>query len=319
MKKIIFFILFSGLVLADPSVSFSAETETKEQGPGSSEAIQGQQNPARQSDEQTSNETLQAKDFHAVSETEVSGATVSASMGDILTSSEGSNSVGTTQEKETTASGLPSEYSVAKKVLPNPPEESAVPASSDVMQKRWDALLSKEIAPGSISYTVKAGDSLYVIANKNHTTVAFIKKLNALESDTIYPNMKLKIQVEPFSMTVDKSDNTLTLYAGGSPIKKYRVATGKNNSTPVGEFKIVNKLVNPTWFKAGAILPPGSPKNALGTRWMGFDKPAYGIHGTIEPKTIGTQVSEGCIRMLNQDVEEIYAMVPAGTKVIVQD
>jgi lipoprotein-anchoring transpeptidase ErfK/SrfK len=52
---------------------------------------------------------------------------------------------------------------------------------------------------------------------------------------------------------------------------------------------------------------------------MGFDKPAYGIHGTIEPKSIGTQASEGCVRMLNKEVEELYSLVPVGTKVTIQD
>jgi len=52
---------------------------------------------------------------------------------------------------------------------------------------------------------------------------------------------------------------------------------------------------------------------------MGLDKPAYGIHGTIEPKSIGTQASEGCIRMLNEEVEELYSIVPVGTKVIIED
>ncbi len=200
-------------------------------------------------------------------------------------------------------------------------EKRSVPVSSkpEDMEKRWNALFSKEITPGSISYTVKSGDSLYVIASKNHTTVALIKKLNNLKNDNIYPDMKLKLMTAPFSMTVDKSDNTLTLSLDGQPIKKYSVATGKKNSTPAGDFKIVNKLVHPTWFKTGAILPPGSPKNALGTRWMGFDKPAYGIHGTIEPKTIGAQASEGCIRMLNEDVEEIYDIVPVGTQVKVEE
>lgn len=187
------------------------------------------------------------------------------------------------------------------------------------LQRRWKALFSKEIGPDSAAYTVKPGDSLYVIARKNHTTVDFIKKINSLTSDNIYPGMKLKIHTAPFSIQIDKSKNILILYSNGEAVKKYSVATGKKNSTPVGEFKIKDKLVNPTWFKTGAILPPESPENALGTRWMGFDKPAYGIHGTIDPKSIGTQASEGCIRMLNEDVEELYSMVPDGTKVTIQD
>lgn len=201
---------------------------------------------------------------------------------------------------------------------PAKPEISSALNAAE-MQKRWRALFSKEITPDSIAYTVKPGDSLYVIARKNHTTVDLIKKINGLKSATIYPKMKLKIHTAPFSVTVDKAKNTLVLYSGDVPVKKYSVATGKKNCTPVGTFKITDKLVNPTWFKTGAILPPGSPKNALGTRWMGFDKPAYGIHGTIEPKTIGTQASEGCIRMLNEDVEELYSIIPVGTKVTIQD
>jgi lipoprotein-anchoring transpeptidase ErfK/SrfK len=191
--------------------------------------------------------------------------------------------------------------------------------NTTAMQERWKAIFSKEITPGSISYVVKPGDSLYVLARKNHTTVDLIKKINGLKGDNIYPKMKLKIYTAPLSIEIDKSKNVLVLYADGKAVKKYSVATGKNNCTPVGEFKITDKLMNPTWFKTGAILPPGSPENALGTRWMGFDKPAYGIHGTIEPKSIGTQASEGCVRMLNEEVEELYSLVPPGTKVTIQD
>ena len=98
-------------------------------------------------------------------------------------------------------------------------------------------------------------------------------------------------------------------------IKTYIVSTGKDNCTPVGVFKIVNKLANPTWFKAGAVVSSGSPENVLGTRWMGFDLAGYGIHGTTEPKDLGKQVTQGCVRLSNSDVEELYNIVPTGTEV----
>jgi lipoprotein-anchoring transpeptidase ErfK/SrfK len=232
-------------------------------------------------------------------------------------------------KSETSSSGALGE-TLAKKpsVIPakkERPEEAPVKKeisstlNTAEMQKRWKALFSKEITPDSEAYAVQPGDSLYVLAKKHHTTVDFIKKINDLKSDNIYPKMKLKIHTAPFLIRIDKSKNILVLYSNDEAVKKYSVATGKKNSTPVGEFKIMDKLVHPTWFKTGAILPPGSPENALGTRWMGFDKPAYGIHGTIEPKSIGTQASEGCIRMLNEDVEELYSIVPVGTQVIIQD
>lgn len=202
-----------------------------------------------------------------------------------------------------------------KKVARRPVQD----VSMEEMKKNWEALFSKEMTPESILYTVKSGDSLYVIALKNHTTVDLIKKTNKLESDTIYPGMKFKINTAPFSILISKSRNTLTLFLKDKPIKEYSVATGKKNSTPAGTFKITAKLVNPTWFKTGAILPPGSPENSLGTRWLGFDKPGYGIHGTTEPESIGKQVSDGCVRMLNEQVEELYGIVPVGIQVTIQD
>ncbi|MFH1208860.1 MAG: L,D-transpeptidase family protein [Candidatus Omnitrophota bacterium] len=220
---------------------------------------------------------------------------------------------------ETSASKASTEVLAGKVAEAPVKKETSSALNPAEMQQRWKALFSKEMTPDSIAYTVKSGDSLYMIAKKNHTTVDFIKKINDLKSDNIYPKMKLRIHTAPFLIRIDKSKNVLVLYSNDEAVKKYSVATGKKNCTPVGEFKITDKLVHPTWFKTGAILPPGSPENALGTRWLGFDKPAYGIHGTIEPKSIGTQVSEGCIRMLNEDVEELYSIVPIGTKVIIQD
>ena len=98
------------------------------------------------------------------------------------------------------------------------------------------------------------------------------------------------------------------------------VSTGKNNCTPVGDFKITNKLLNPTWFKKGDnVISPADPKNALGTRWLGINVPGYGIHGTIEPQNLGKQVTEGCVRMSNSDVEELFIIVPTGTEVTIVD
>ena len=66
---------------------------------------------------------------------------------------------------------------------------------------------------------------------------------------------------------------------------------------------------------------PGGPRNPLGARalylWQNNKDTLYRIHGTIEPWTIGTSVSSGCIRMINQDVIDLYERVPLGTKVVV--
>jgi lipoprotein-anchoring transpeptidase ErfK/SrfK len=97
------------------------------------------------------------------------------------------------------------------------------------------------------------------------------------------------------------------------------VATGINGSTPIGAFKIINKLKNPVWYKAGAVVPSGSPENILGSRWMGISLPGYGIHGTTEPETIGKHITAGCIRMEEPHIRELYAVLPIGTEVTIID
>jgi len=200
------------------------------------------------------------------------------------------------------------------------------PNSGEVMnwQKKIEdlnikLLFSPTITPKSILYEIKPGDTLAKIAKEFKTTVDLIMKNNNLINDRIVPGHKIKVWTAPFNILVDKSGNILMLKCDEEVIKNYIVSTGKNNSTPVGTYKITKKLLNPTWFKAGAVVPPGSSENVLGTRWMGFDLAGYGIHGTTEPQSLGKQVTQGCVRMSNSDVEELYSIIPVGTEVTIVD
>lgn len=180
-------------------------------------------------------------------------------------------------------------------------------------------LFSPGITPKSLSYEIKPGDTLTKIAREFKTTIDLIKKSNGLNSDKIVPGKKIKVWNTPFNLLVDKSQNTLILKSDEEIFKTYIVSTGTNNSTPVGNFKIVTKLENPTWFKAGAVVPPGSPENLLGTRWLGFNLAGYGIHGTNEPQSLGKQATQGCVRMANPEVEELYTIIAEGTEVTIVD
>lgn len=181
-------------------------------------------------------------------------------------------------------------------------------------------ILSSQAVPGlSQEYIIQPLDNLTKISKQFNTTVDLIKKINNLASDKINPGRKLKIWTGKFSVLADKSQNILMLKCNDEIIKTYNVSTGLNNSTPVGTFKITTKLVNPVWYKSGAVVPPDSPENILGTRWMGFDLEGYGIHGTTSPESIGTQATAGCVRMLNNEVEELYTFLPQGTEVTIVD
>lgn len=180
-------------------------------------------------------------------------------------------------------------------------------------------LFSSRVDENSIEYVVKPNDALEKIAKQFNTTVAAIKRSNGLKSDIIQLNQKLKVNNCKFSISVDKSQNILLLKRGDEVVKTYIVSTGSNNSTPIGSYKIINKLENPTWFKSGAVIAPDSPDNVLGTRWLGFNLKGFGIHGTTEPENLGKQVTLGCVRMKNEEVDELYDIVPVGTEVIIVD
>ncbi|OHB72615.1 MAG: hypothetical protein A2W23_09295 [Planctomycetes bacterium RBG_16_43_13] len=143
----------------------------------------------------------------------------------------------------------------------------------------------------------------------------------------IHPAQKLKILKGKFSIYIQKSKFNLQLLYDGSVVKEYKIAIGKDEETPTGKFTIETTEKNPTWYmtdkKTGKkeAIKYGDPRNILGDRWMGFNKPnsSYGIHGTTDDASIGTRASSGCIRMHNNDVIELYEIIPSGADVTIKD
>lgn len=181
-------------------------------------------------------------------------------------------------------------------------------------------LFSPVFTQDFLVYEVRKGDTISALAKRFNTTADLITRMNGLKDSIIRVGTKLKISKAGFSIVIDKSQNILTLKSDGEIMKTYKVSTGKDSCTPVGSFQITNKIVDPLWYPpAGGVIKAGDPKNVLGSRWLGLSKPSYGIHGTIEPESIGRSVTEGCVRMKNSDVEELSIIVPEGTEVVIMD
>ena len=210
--------------------------------------------------------------------------------------------------------------SMYRMLLERFPDSPLVPQTQARLGEINIALLfSPTVTELDTVHVVKPGDTIGKIASTYSTTIELIKRANRLKSDVIRPEQKLKILKGKFSIVVDKSQNQLLLTSDNQFIKTYPVATGKDNSTPVGTFKVVNRIPNPVWYAEHAVVPPDSPENILGTRWLGIDKQGYGIHGSIDPNAIGHQVTAGCVRMTNKDVEELFDIIPVGTEVTIVD
>ncbi len=197
------------------------------------------------------------------------------------------------------------------------------PQIKDIQRQIWDLNVAVIFSPLPVHqtelYMVEPGDTLKKIAQKFGTTIELLKRRNHLQTSRIKAGDKLSVWLGSLTITIDKSDNTLTLKNGEEVVKVYPVSTGKNASSPTGHFTIKDRYTDPVWFHKGDVVAARDPKNYLGTRWLGFDLPKYGIHGTIEPGLIGQQVSSGCIRMRNEDVQELYEMIPIGTNVTIEE
>ncbi len=180
--------------------------------------------------------------------------------------------------------------------------------------------------PESKYYTVEPGDTMIGIGVKLNTTQGLLTRANSIDDPgSLRPGQRLKYTPKDFRIIVDREKCRLYLLDSDGLFKMYRVGLGMPGyETTPGRYTIGNKQQDPTWFKPGSEpVPPGDPRNELGTRWMPLvpleeGLPSdLGIHGTIAPETVGKYESHGCPRMLKDDLEELYDLVVRSTPVTI--
>ena len=131
----------------------------------------------------------------------------------------------------------------------------------------------------------------------------------------------------PGTIIVETSERHLYLIQSETRALRYGIGVGREGFTWQGLLKITNKAEWPDWhpppemIQRQPYLPrfmAGGPGNPLGARAMHLGATVYRIHGTNAPETIGHAVSSGCFRLVNEDVIDLYARVPMGTRVVVR-
>jgi lipoprotein-anchoring transpeptidase ErfK/SrfK len=130
----------------------------------------------------------------------------------------------------------------------------------------------------------------------------------------------------PGTIVIDTPHTYLYLVLGGGKAMRYGIGVGREGFTWSGVQTISRKQEWPDWIPPAEMIQrqpylprfmAGGPGNPLGARAMYLGNTVYRIHGTNAPDTIGHQVSSGCIRMINEDVTDLYGRVNIGTKVVV--
>ena len=218
----------------------------------------------------------------------------------------------------------------------------------DAQDKKKAAILAEELSeivlfdkrivandPFSTSYTIKANDALERIVRKQDvkTEWRFLTRINGIKNpNMIRPGQRLKLPVGSFHAVVDKDTYRLDLYQDNGDervlVKCFDVGLGEFGSTPTGLFRVDpgSKLINPEWInpRNRKKYSPDDPANPIGEHWIGIkgmekhnkDLQSFGIHGTIDPDSIGKDMSMGCIRLRPKDVELIYEVVTQGNSTI---
>tara|TARA_R110002072_G_scaffold228234_3_gene385038 strand:+ start:7368 stop:8600 length:1233 start_codon:yes stop_codon:yes gene_type:complete len=181
---------------------------------------------------------------------------------------------------------------------------------------------------GARSYTVQSGNQLDSIARKFRKdgikieagTIAVLNRIS--NPNLLRVGQKLKIPVAPISAVLEKRSYALMLFVGDELLRLYWVGHGKNDRTPVTTFTVIAKQARPDWTAPdGNVYAYGRKENILGEYFIKFGHDQYsgfGAHGTPMPETICTQSSMGCLRMFDQDIAELFEILPRGANVVVQ-
>lgn len=167
-------------------------------------------------------------------------------------------------------------------------------------------------------HLVQPGETLESISREYQVPWAYLSRLNRVRPSELQAGSELKVVRGPFGAVVDLSLMKLTVHAHGWYIQHYQIGTGKDDSAPVGQFEVKEKLENPVWYRPeGGVVAADDPTNPLGEYWIGLGD-HLGIHGTIDPTSIGRSVSRGYIHLDDKDIEEVFGLLIRGSEVIIR-
>lgn len=202
-------------------------------------------------------------------------------------------------------------------------------------RQQWEKLqalndarvFSRRSAAGFRQLIVRKGESLWAIAQraKRATGVAvahgLLATINGVPATGLQPGDRVKVPEHAFEVLVDKSAFRLYLLLDGAVVHHVAVGIGREDRTPEGVFTISSRIVHPDWTdpKTGKTIPFGAPGHLIGSRWLGFSeegrKTGFGIHGTVDPESIGKPMSDGCVRLAEIDLTRVFEWIPEGAVV----
>ncbi|WP_219320040.1 L,D-transpeptidase [Methylovirgula sp. HY1] len=220
---------------------------------------------------------------------------------------------------------------------PNSPPTAAVPQYPKDLSPPADQAMSENMSVGPLPHERYV--AMYGPVTGDRFPIPAVK-LSIIKPPFLRQVVDYETDQGPGTIIVDPAHHFLYHVLGAGKAMRYGVGVGRAGFAWAGDAVIKNKQEWPDRYPPKEMIErqpelkkqlaqlqsglgmAGGPRNPLGVRamylWQGNKDTLYRIHGTTEPWSIGKSVSSGCIRMINQDVIDLYGRTPAGTKVIVR-
>ncbi|QDU72273.1 L,D-transpeptidase family protein [Mucisphaera calidilacus] len=197
-------------------------------------------------------------------------------------------------------------------------------------------VFSDQVLPGdevAERYRIQPGDYLSRVGPKFNIPYQFIQDINGVDPNRIRAGQYLKVLRGPLHARVLRNQYMMDVFAKdpqGKPVHiiAFPVGLGENNSTPDGMWLVEpgRKVANPDWRnpRTGQYYQRDDPDNPIGEYWIALEgtdaatagQRGYGIHGTIDPDSIGAQASMGCVRLRDEDIKLLYFMLSSGDSTV---
>jgi lipoprotein-anchoring transpeptidase ErfK/SrfK len=168
------------------------------------------------------------------------------------------------------------------------------------------------------AYRVQAGDTLEKIAQAYDVSEQLLAKINGIgDPAALRPGDELKVVRGPFDAVIELDKMELTMGLHGRYAGRFPIGIGRDHLQLEGTYVVREKSINPTYYGRDRVIDADDPANPLGERWIGLGQ-QIGLHGTNDPRNVGTITREGSICLGERDIDDVYDILSIGSRIVIR-
>jgi lipoprotein-anchoring transpeptidase ErfK/SrfK len=167
---------------------------------------------------------------------------------------------------------------------------------------------------------VRGGESLQDVAREYQVSWQYLARINGVDPRSVPEGTALKVIQGPFHAKAELGRFQLTVHSFGYVVATFPIGVGREHGLGSGKFLVTEKLNDPTYYGVNELIEHDDPRNPLGEFWLELNNEAgslqgLGIHGSIDPESIGREVAQGSIRLRESDAAQVFDLLTVGSEV----